>query len=163
MAIDRLFAAAWARDRIQPAALADDPEFVRRIYLDLIGRIPTRDEVVGFCCDSDPTKRARLIDDLLASGEFAKHWPENLNTGLMGGPAFAGDGQWGAWLETALAQNEHWDEMARAILRGQPEKSGAGGPSAFLVTRLAQGESGLDTVTRDVSRIFFGVDIQCAR
>jgi Protein of unknown function (DUF1549)/Protein of unknown function (DUF1553) len=162
-AIDRLFTAAWAREKIQPAALADDPEFVRRIYLDLIGRIPTHDEVVGFCCDSDPAKRSRLIDELLASGEFAKHWRENLNTRLMGSPAFAGDAQWRAWLEIALAQNKHWDEMARAILRGQPEKSGADGASAFLVTRLGQGDSGLDAVTRDVSRIFFGVDIQCAR
>jgi hypothetical protein len=162
-AIDRLFAAAWARQNIQPAALADDPEFGRRIYLDLIGRIPTRDEVVCFCCDADPAKRAKLIDDLLASREFAKHWRENLNVRFMGGPAFGGDAQWRDWLEKSLDENKHWDEMARAILRGQPEKSGTDGASAFLVSRLRQGDSGLDAVTRDVSRIFFGVDIQCAR
>ena len=44
-ALDRLFATAWAREKTQPVALADDPEFVRRIYLDLIGRIPTGDTV----------------------------------------------------------------------------------------------------------------------
>src|SRR5690242_1359765 len=70
--IDRLIAAAWTRDKVQPAAPADDPEFVRRVYLDLVGRIPTKDEVERFGADPNPQKRPRLIDDLLAGGEFPR-------------------------------------------------------------------------------------------
>ena len=57
--IDRLLATAWQRARAQPAAVADDAEFVRRIYLDLVGRIPTRDEAEHFINDRTPHKRAR--------------------------------------------------------------------------------------------------------
>src|SRR5262245_24418757 len=81
--IDRLVAAAWARDKVQPARPADDPEFVRRIYLDLVGRIPTTEEALAFCRDQSWNKRSQLIDALLAGGEFPKHWRENLHLFLM--------------------------------------------------------------------------------
>jgi hypothetical protein len=148
---------------LQPAALTDDQEFIRRIYLDLIGRIPTRDESLRFFANRHPSKRSHVIESLLASGEFAKHWRENLNSLFMGGPAFGGNAEWRTWLEQALQQNKKWDEMAREILRGVPDKAGAAGAAQFLIARLSQGDSGLDLVTRDVSRFFFGVDIQCAR
>src|SRR5437667_262604 len=92
--IDRFVSAAWVRDKVTPATLSDDSEFVRRIYLDLVGRIPTKDEVQHFLADRDSQKRSKLIDQLLAGGEFAKHWRENLNSHFMGSPAFTGDGEW---------------------------------------------------------------------
>jgi len=146
------------RDKVTPSALSDDSEFVRRIHLDLVGRIPTKDEVQHFLADRDPQKRSKLIDQLLASGEFAKHWRENLNSHFMGSPAFSGDGEWRKWLEDSLKQNKKWDVMAREILAANSP-----GASQFLLSRFAQGDSGLDTATRDVSRYFFGVDIQCSR
>jgi hypothetical protein len=161
--IDRLIAAGWARANVQPAALSDDPEFARRVYLDLIGRIPSREEVQHFCDDRNQQKRSRLIDDLLAGGEFPRHWRENLNVLLMGSPAFAGNPQWRGWLEESLKRNKPWDAMAREVLQARGVKPEEVGASLFLLDRLAQGPSGLDTVTRDVSRFFFGVDIQCAR
>jgi hypothetical protein len=161
--IDRLVGAALAKDKIQLAGLADDAEFVRRIYLDLVGRIPTREEAERFVNDRSTAKRARLIDSLLASGEFAQHWRENLNALLMGGPAFGGNPEWRAWLETSLRANRKWDDLARAMLRARPAKPEEAGASQFLLARLTQGDSGLDLATRDVSRFFFGVDIQCAR
>src|SRR5438094_299728 len=111
---------AWSRAKVQPARLSDDEEFVRRVFLDLVGRIPTGEESTRFCSDGNPQKRARLIDSLLASGEFARHWRENLNALFMGGPAFAGNAEWRGWLEGALRGNKPWDEMAREILRGRP-------------------------------------------
>jgi hypothetical protein len=160
--IDGFVAAAWARDKVQPAPLAADAEFVRRIYLDLVGRIPTKDEALRFVNDRRPDKRAKLTDELLSGGEFPKHWRENLNALFRGGPAFGGNPQWRAWLEQALQRNEKWDAIARDMLLPQAEPKSAGAWQ-FLLSRLAQGDSGLDLVTRDVSRFFFGVDIQCAR
>ncbi|HEV3263370.1 MAG TPA: DUF1549 domain-containing protein [Gemmataceae bacterium] len=161
--IDRLLASAWVRDKVQPAALSDDAEFVRRIYLDLIGRIPTREEAQRFFNNRDTRKRSRLIDDLLTGGEFAQHWRENLNALFMGRPPFAGNPEWRAWLEASLRHHKKWDEMAREMLRARADKPAAAGASQFLLSRFAQGDSGLDLVARDVSRFFFGVDIQCAR
>jgi hypothetical protein len=161
--IDRLIQAKWTKGKVQPAALADDAEFVRRIYLDLIGRIPCKDELQPFLGDKAADKRMKLIDRLIASGEFAQHWRENLNVLLMGGPAFGGNPEWRAWLLGSLVQNKKWDELARTILRAGPDRPEEAGASVFLVSRMSQGESGVDLVTRDVSRLFFGVDIQCAR
>lgn len=162
-AIDRLVAARWAQDKIQPAPLSDDPEFARRLYLDLVGRIPTGEEVQGFCTNPDLHKRSNLIDELLASGEFVKEWRENLNLLWMGGPAFGGNPEWRSWLEDALRHHRGWDTMARDLLRALPERPEDAGASHFLASRFAQGPSGLDLATRDISRFFFGVDIQCAR
>src|SRR5262249_34107211 len=169
--IARLMVVAWQRARVSPASVADDAEFVRRIYLDLVGRIPTRDEAEHFLNDRTPHKRARLIDALLSGDEFPRHWMENLNARLMGGPPFTGNAEWRAWLETSLRKNKPWDEMVRARLRARPGKPaspvalapGEDAPAQFLLSRLAQGDSGVDLATRDVSRFFFGVDIQCAR
>jgi hypothetical protein len=162
-AIDRLLTAARDRDKVRAVGPADDTEFVRRLYLDLIGRIPTRDEAQHFVADKDPQKRARLIDRLLAGDEFPRHWRENLHVLLMGGPVFAGNAEWRAWLESALRQNQGWDAMARTVLRARSAKPDEAGADQFLVSRFAQGPSGLDLTTRDVSRYFFGVDVQCAR
>jgi hypothetical protein len=155
--------AAQARDKLRAAPLADDTEFVRRLYLDLIGRVPTREEAQRFCGSKDASKRDKLIDILLASGEFPKHWRENFHVLLMGGPAFTGNPEWRGWLESSLRQNKGWDMMAREMLRARPDKPESDGASQFLLSRFAQGASGLDLATRDVSRFFFGVDIQCAR
>src|SRR5262249_51407101 len=114
--IDGLVEAAQARGKVQPAALADDAEVVRRVYLDLVGRIPTGEEARAFCASREPSKRDRLVEALLTSGEFARHWRENFHVLLMGGPAFGGAPEWRAWLETALRQNKGWDVIARALL-----------------------------------------------
>jgi len=162
-AIDRLIAAARVQAKATPAPLSDDGEFLRRLYLDLIGRIPTREELQRFVNDRASDKRAKVIDTMLAGGEFATHWRENLKAHLTGSPAFTGNSEWRAWLETALQKNRKWDDLARTILLARADKPEDAGAAPFLVSRLAQGPSGLDLVTRDVSRLFFGVDIQCAR
>jgi hypothetical protein len=161
--IDRLLAASRAKIGVQAAPPADDAEFVRRVYLDLAGRIPTRDEAERFVKDRKPDKRPALIDDLLAGGEFAVHWRENLHVLLTGGTPFAGNAEWRRWLETSLKQNRKWDDMVRTMLRARSDKAADVGAEQFLVSRLAQGPTGLDLAARDVSRFFFGVDIQCAR
>src|SRR5215210_1194394 len=64
--IDRHFAEFWARNEITPAPLADDAEFLRRVSLDLAGRIPTAAEARAFIESKDPDKRAKKVDELLA-------------------------------------------------------------------------------------------------
>src|SRR5271165_1108045 len=63
--IDAEIRASWQKEEIAPASPADDAEFLRRIYLDLLGTIPTAEEAAAFLKDSEADKRARLIDKLL--------------------------------------------------------------------------------------------------
>src|SRR5437879_4155512 len=76
--IDQLIAARWAADGIKPAPLADDAEYLRRLYLDLAGRIPRAIEVRDFLNETTPDKRQRLIERLLedpdASHQYVNHF-----------------------------------------------------------------------------------------
>src|SRR5207253_1043942 len=72
--IDRLINAELARVKIKSAAKTTDDQFLRRVYLDLTGKLPTPAELGEFVRDRDTNKRARLIDKLLDSPEYARHW-----------------------------------------------------------------------------------------
>src|SRR5205823_14035534 len=71
--IDAAIEKRLAQDKITPSPQADDAEFLRRVYLDLVGHIPPADKAAAFLDSTDPDKRAKLIDELLASPEFGKH------------------------------------------------------------------------------------------
>src|SRR5262249_27370002 len=72
--IDRHVEARLAKEKITPSAASDDAEFLRRVHLDLTGRIPTAAKAVAFLDSSDPKKREKLIDELLASKESGLHF-----------------------------------------------------------------------------------------
>src|SRR5262245_38705555 len=72
--IDREIEAVWKANGVSPAPLADDAEFLRRVYLDLAGRIPKFDEIRSFLDSKSPDKRARLIDNLLDGPRFVEHF-----------------------------------------------------------------------------------------
>jgi len=68
--IDAETKAAWQREKITPVGRCDDSTFLRRIYLDLVGTVPTYEETKKFLTDADPKKREKLIDRLLADPRF---------------------------------------------------------------------------------------------
>src|SRR5438105_920829 len=74
--IDGLIAAKWAEAKVQPGAPADDAEFLRRVYLDLVGKIPTAAEALAFLDDRGPDKRERLVDRLLDSPAYVANATE---------------------------------------------------------------------------------------
>src|SRR5687768_5476606 len=116
--IDALLSADWQRQRIQPNPPASDEVFVRRIYLDVVGRIPTRLETVTFLKSGEPSKRARLIDTLLASEGSTAHlfnyWADLLRVlskgtynglpGLNTGTAYAN------YVEQSVRANKPYDQ-----------------------------------------------------
>src|SRR5688572_28071948 len=71
--IDREIGKRLQEAKIPPSSLADDAEFLRRVYLDLNGRIPTADKAKAFLDSKDPEKRRKLIDELLASPMYGNH------------------------------------------------------------------------------------------
>ncbi len=140
---------------------ASDAEFLRRIYLDLLGTIPTPTEARAFLADQMPNKRTRLIDRLLASPEHARYLANVLDVMLMERrPARnANLSQWTEALRQATASNRPWDVLVRDILScdsGDPKTSGL---ARFLLDRDAEP----NLVTRDISRLFLGTNLQCAQ
>lgn len=146
------------------AATADDSEFVRRIYLDLAGRIPSTDEVRAFLNDTHESKRTVLIERLLASPDYSRRMRDAWNVQLM---ERAGEHQeWGKFLEQSFATNKPWDKLVREILNPNPDDPDARGAAFFLTKRLENyGQQPVDLpgLTRDIGRLFMGVDLQCAQ
>lgn len=154
--IDRLI----ATERLAPAgALADDAEFLRRVTLDLHGIIPSVEEARAFLADKSPDKRERLVDELLASPRFARHlattldvmWAERRPEKIIK------LGEWYDYLYQSLAENKPYNVLVREILTADDVKPELRPASKFFHDRDCEPNQ----LTRDVGRMFFGMDMQC--
>lgn len=149
------------------APLADrttDVEFLRRITLDLNGRIPTADETRAFLADTSTDKRARLIDRLLAGEDYPRRMTDLFHVMLM--ERRGDDPHWRQFLESSFARNKPWDRMVAEILKPNPDDEAICGSAFFHTKRLEKyGQNATDYpgLTRDVGRLFLGVDLQCAQ
>jgi len=120
--INEQVAAGWADADLQPSAAATDGEWCRRVFLDLVGRIPTVVELERYVQDSTPTKRAELVERLLGEeyeDEFARNWTDVWATVLIGRDteneqvSRSGMRQ---WLRRALAKNIPYDEFMEELV-----------------------------------------------
>lgn len=142
--------------------LADDAEFVRRVYLDLAGRIPTTSEARAFLGDKAADKRTRLIDTLQAGPEYAVRMQEAFHLMLM--ERLGDHPKWTSYLLESFQKNKPWDQMSREILAGSTDDKAAGA-AFFLSKRLENfGQNPVDyaALTRDIGRLFMGKDFRCA-
>lgn len=157
--IDAEIKAAWQQQQVKPASRCDDAAFLRRLFLDLVGTIPTHDEARRFLQDTDPKKRSTLIDRLLADPRFAEQQAEVWDLVLFGrNPPNADavrkrDG-FKKWLAAKFAANVPYDRWVRDLLLAEQE-----GSESFLVQFRNQPEE----ATVSVSRLFLGTQLQCAR
>jgi hypothetical protein len=155
--------------RIVPSALAGDEEFVRRVYLDVIGLPPTPDEYDNFMRDKGRNKRARLIDGLLERKEFADlwatKWAETLKVRSDNNSSFGTDRkaayEYYNWIHEQIARNVPLDEFVRAQVASTG--SNLRNPAVNLYTMLPQGQYDPKAVAQDVSEVFTGVRVQCAQ
>ena len=148
----------------QAACIVDDAGFLRRLHLDLVGVIPTAEEIRSFVTDSDPAKRDKVIDRLLADSRYPLHMRNRFHTMLM--ERMGDDQSWLAWLQKSFEQNRPWNQMACEILTANPDDEEARGAAFFVAKRLENyGQNPVDFpgLTRDVGRLFIGQDLQCAQ
>lgn len=156
-AIDRAIEAPWREDKVRPAPLLQDGAFLRRLTLDLAGRIPTLAEVELYEKDTAPERKLRAVDRLLASPDFLRHQAQEFFTLLGNGKGKAGPLR--DYLRSALAENRPWDRIFRELLvpdQNDPKMQGA---DEFLKSRVKN----LDELTIEVSTVFFGVNVSCAQ
>src|SRR5262249_27448125 len=126
--IDAEVKTAWQREKIAPAATADDAAFLRRVYLDLVGSIPTGEETSQFLKESDEKKREKLIDKLLADPRFATQQANVWDQVLFGRNPPNGDAThkrdgFKKWLGDKFAKNEPYDRWVRDLLLAEQEGS----------------------------------------
>jgi len=158
-AIDDLVQANLRRMNLRASGLADDAEFLRRVYLDVAGRLPSADEAREFLGSTSDGKRERLVETLLDLPEYADFWAQKWSDLLrvdrlaLGAPnAFA----YYSWIHEAVAQNRPLDIFARDLLlaEGPLTEQPAG---YFLKASKKSGE-----LAATVSQVFLGIRITCA-
>ncbi|MBI3823912.1 MAG: DUF1553 domain-containing protein [Planctomycetes bacterium] len=171
--IDELLEKDWKAKGIQPAPLADDAEFLRRVYLDLAGRIPAAFEVRDFLASKHADKRQRVIDRLLDDPLYVNHlgttWRSILMPPSNNPQAFYAAG-FKAWLDRQVKENTPYDQLVRELLtapvvlganvRGAPPVNfNAASPVGFFIANELKPEN----VAASASRIFLGVKLECAQ
>ena len=162
--IDLLSELHWQRTASTPSSRCDDASFVRRVYLDLIGRIPNRAEAHEFLNSQQSDKRQRLINTLIDSPEYGRHLSELFDAVLMGRNG-AGkqqeriDNGWLQYLADSFNENRPWNETVRDILLARPTGQTDRGAVWFLFERKNRHQD----IAEAIAPGFFGIQIQCAQ
>jgi hypothetical protein len=150
----------------RPARLGD-AAFVRRVYLDFVGLLPPRERLREFLADENPTKRERLVDELLADDRaYAEHWLSFWNDLLRNDYAGTGyiDGgrkQISEWLYRALLENMSFDQFARELISPSPESEGFIRGIKWRGNVNASQKPELQ-FAQNVSQVFLGMNMKCA-
>lgn len=158
--IDQLIGKTLEAKAIPVSPPADDSKFLRRVHQDITGVIPSLDRVESFLADSAENKRAKLIDELLQSEEYARHMTDQWREHLIPNTAAAARRRHESgivWLEEAFRENRPYHEFIRGVLTadGMQRDNGA---TTFLLTHQS-----LDEATDRLSRVLLGVQITCAQ
>jgi hypothetical protein len=130
-AIDAALRAEWAKASVTPTPRIDDARFIRRAFLDIVGTIPPPEAVAAFVADVTPDKRARIVDQLLASPAYAAYWAtvwEDTLVGWQTKDQVVDRGALRAWLEAQFAANAPWDQVVRGLLTAEGRNSLGGKP-----------------------------------
>jgi hypothetical protein len=160
--IDRHLESRLSGEGVRAAEAADDAEFLRRIYLDLHGRVPTHEQARRFLADPDPARRARLIDALLVSPRYGDYladiWQAQLISPLADDRDARAD-RLRQWLATQF--NTHtWDRIATDLLTATGKMEDNPAVTYLIEGRLPRSVPDLTDLT---SRYFMGVRLNCAQ
>ncbi|HTM47340.1 MAG TPA: DUF1553 domain-containing protein [Bryobacteraceae bacterium] len=157
--IDTLVFAKLRKLNIVPSELSSDTVFVRRIYLDTLGTLPTAEETRRFLGSTEPDKRARLVEELLARPEFVDLWSLKFaDLFQLGGAGVKGGWQFYRWIRQSLADNKPYDRMVREMLMGSG--SFVFDPTVNYYKGLWTGPEGMVT---QVSQSLLGIRMDCAK
>lgn len=159
--IDHYINTRLKSDGVTPAAQADDATVIRRLTLDLVGRIPTMPEVDQYVGSSDPKKREKLVDRLMASPGFIRFQAELLDV-MLNSTVAGEDRRQGSvrdYLQTALKDGKSWDKIFRDLMLPNDSDPKTKSAVNFLKARVKDS----DRLTNDVSVAFFGVNVSCAQ
>ena len=161
--IDKHLSARWDAEKVKFAAMSDDATFVRRIYLDLAGRIPTVAEAREFLAETAPDKRAKLVARLVDSGAHFRHtatfwrreWVPQADTPQFA--SLANDIE--EWLAVKLHDRVPYDRIVRDLMTASLAKTRQETPTTFF----AASEFKPENLAANTTRAFLGVNLDCAQ
>ncbi len=162
-AVDTFTSEAWQQRGLTPSPPLDDRAWARRVTLDLAGRIPSPAEQDAFLQAPATSRRADLVDRLLASEAYPLHMRELWDVFLMGRSLKdrredrRRDQGWWAFLENAFRDDRPWPETVRAFLEARPDA--AKGASWFLYERKNEYQQ----IAEAVAPVVYGTRIDCAQ
>ena len=160
--IDKLSVEKWKKLGLRPSPTCDDATFLRRVTIDVCGRLPTVAEIKAFQADTSADKRAKLIDRLLETPDyaafFAMRWGSILRNSNLAGSDRAAYA-FHNWLRDMISRNRPYDEFVRGVVAASGEWQDAPAINWFWQSRDDQ----LHQVTADTAQVFLGVRLQCAK
>ncbi|MEM7312192.1 MAG: DUF1549 domain-containing protein [Planctomycetota bacterium] len=172
--IDSQIVEVWDQFQLTPSNEATDGEWCRRLFLDLIGRIPTVSEVRSFVADRSPDKRAALVDRLLHDEEyvedFARNWTTHWTNLLLGRTGGTDDGDLAnragmqKYLRDSFAREKRYDRLVYELITAEgdtvPGSEEFNGAVNFLVNKLDENAA---QATAKTSQLFLGMQVQCTQ
>lgn len=173
--INERIRAVWKEFEIQPSSASTDGEWCRRVYLDILGRIPTVDELNAYIQNSDPDKKLKLVNSLLYDEkyieEYARNWTTlwtNILIGRTGGnddDAMTSREGMQKYLRDSFARNKPYNQMVYELVtatgRGVPGSADFNGAVNFLIDKV--NEENATLATADTTKIFLGLQVQCTQ
>ncbi len=163
--VDKLVARGFAKSKVSPIAPADDAKWLRRVYLDAIGRIPSYDEAKAFLDDTAADKREQTVTKLLNSEGWVSttyNWYADIlrATSKLGTDGTRSGVPYLRWLRESVATNKPWNKMVYELIttNGGGWEEGKGAVGYFERDRGMP----LDNMA-NTTRIFLGTHIECAQ
>ena len=167
--IDRHIFGKMQTDGVDPAPQSGDSEFVRRVYLDLTGRLPTVDQTLAFLNDTSSARRSTLIDNLLASDSYIDKWTMfygnifQVTSGYYQFISLQSRNRFHDYLRDFIAADRSWADVARELLTASGNSFEVG-PANFIVRSQQQNEpiqDTWDTITDSATVAFLGDKSLC--
>jgi hypothetical protein len=158
--IDRLLVEKWKELGLTPSPVCSDEEFLRRLYLDALGRLPTAEEVRAFLAESGADKRRRAVETVLQRGEFADWWALRWGDLLrINRSALQEKGMWSFhnWVRAQMRDNVPLDRFVREIITAEGSTFMDGPANFFRIGRTAEDWA------ESTAQVFLGIRIGCAR
>lgn len=158
--IDELVIKKLQTLNIAPSEQATDREFIRRAFLDATGTLPSPQEIQSFLADNSPTKRVKLIDELLTREEFTDYWTNRwADVLLVSSDKIGSTAMWSFynWLRDGVATNKPWNQTVRELITAKGNTLENGAANYYVLHK------DVTELTENVSMAFLGMSITCAR
>ena len=174
--INQKLEASWKENKIVPSGFINDYEFIRRVSLDVVGRIASPEEITKYMRYPQTSRRSQIIEDLLASEDYPRHWANHFTNWFLTRSGIFGKGKYheemAVWLEDQFASNRGYHELAKEVITASGENSE--NPAVnFILAHLGEpvpkdkqsqeGQFEMVPITSRITRLFLGIQMQCAQ
>lgn len=161
--INRLISESWSDNEIEPSPVASDEEWLRRVYLDIVGHIPPLDKVNDFVNDEDEAKRPKLVGELLDDPAYIRNWSAIWTNNCIGRgtPRRVSRTGMSRFFREVFARNRPWNDVVVDIItaEGHFEKNGA---VNYVLAQMQNNDEAVQ-LTAKTARLFMGIQVQCTQ